>query len=556
MAVDKTIVFTKNPLASVKEYATEHGYTYAKLDYTLLGLQTYFKTCHHQAFVKFHDAYKREYSSTEKLIKDNARFLQIYKIKIHAKKKRNIHLVYRIERGEFNTYPIMLISPESTLPLLELDEQEMLKRLYSEINKIKSKYKMMVNLFSECMVRDLRSFVKKIYEHGFSQEESILLFEGIDPEISEPSRVINHYIEKHTDEKVTEVEPSELIITYIKPKYGKAGLNALGHRIDHGRTNNLAKIEYQIDHATILVQDDETEVRYYSRKRGFVSTLNNKLTISNKIVLEGIKRVEGKVTKKEENEVAIVISQNDVTRDGIGEGVELVSESIHITGHMGAKSKIEAKDVQIEGATHNQAFVTAKSAKINRHKGTLRCHKAEINSLEGGTVYATHVTINTALGGHVCAEHVTIRSLKHNLKVFASKSITVERILGEDNHFVIDYRKLPVLQSKLHYLNEERDEIAWNYEDAKKHSPEKLEELKKALEKKESEINEIKQCHYDAVITIMSPIDGLNTIEFAIPEKQTSLIYRTKEAKAFGPFSIRQNEDKLILEPVGVEITL
>ena len=556
MAASKEVVHTKSTLAAVKEYATEHGYPYEKLDYTLLGLQTYFKTCNHQAFVKFHDAYKVEYKSPDKLIKDNARFLQIYKIKIHPRKKKKIHLVHRIEKGEFNTYPIMIISPDSTLPLLEIGEQEMLKLLYTEINKIKSKHKMMVNLFSECMVKDLRSFVNKIYQHGFTQEESILLFEGIDPEISEPSKVINHYLEKHKGEKVTEVEDSELIITYVKPKYGKAGLNALGQRIDHGTTNNLAKIEYQIDKASISVQDDETEIRYYSKKRGFVSTLKNRLSLSNTIILEGINRVEGKVTKKEENEVAVVISQTDVTRDGVGEGVELVSESIHITGHMGAKSSIEAKDVEIEGATHNEAFVTARTAKINRHKGTLRCHKAEINSLEGGTVYATHATINAALGGQICAEHVTVKSLKHNLKVFASKSITIERILGEDNHFVIDYRKLPVLQSKLQYLTEEHDEIAWKYEDAKKHSPDKLDALKAELDKKESEIDEIKLCHFDAVITIMAPVNGLNTIEFAIPEQQTSLIYRTKEAKTFEPFSVRQYEDKLVLEPVGVEITL
>ncbi len=327
-----------------------------------------------------------------------------------------------------------------------------------------------------------------------------------------------------------------------------------GKRIAHGNSNNLAKIEYQIDTDTISVQENKSEIRYYSKRRGFVSILNNTLSISNKIVVENINRVEGKLTKKEENQVSVVISQTDVTRDGVGEGVELISESIHITGHMGAKSSIEAKDVLIDGATHNTAFVTARSAKINRHKGTLRCHKAEINSLEGGTVYATHVKINTALGGQVCAEHVTIKSLKHNLKVFASKSITIERILGEDNHFIIDYRKLPILQSRLQFLNEELEEILWKYEDAKKHSPNKVAELKEEVIKKENEIKEIKLSHYDAVITIMAPIDGLNTIEFSLPEKQTSLIYRTKVNKTFEPFYIHQSGDKIILEPVDVFI--
>ena len=556
MAELKDVLHTKNIRSSIKDFAEGKGYTYEEFDYTLLGLQTYFKTSEHQAFVKFHDAYKKEYSSKEKLLNSNARFLQLYKIKIHSKKDKKINLVYRIEEGEFITHPMMVISPDSNLPLDEVDEKTMLKLLYAELNTIKAKEKLLVNVFSECMVKDLRAFVKKIYANGFTSEETILLCEGIDPEISEPSKVINHYIDKGKQQKVTEVEDSELIITYVKPIYGKSGLNAKGQIIDHGKTNNLAKIEYKIDLESITVQESKTEVRYYSRKKGFVSILKNVLSISNKIVLDRLKRVEGKVTKKEENEVSVVISQNDVTKDSVGEGVELVSESVHITGHMGAKSHIEAKDVVIEGATHNEAFVTAKHAKINRHKGTLRCHTAEINSLEGGTVYATNVKINAALGGQVCAENVTIKSLKHNIKVFASKSITIERISGEDNHFVIDYRKLPVLQSKLQYLTQEHEEIVDKYQDALKHHPTKVAAFKKELVDKEKEIDDIKLCHYNAVVTIMAPVNGLNTIEFVIAEKQTSLIYRTKEAKTFEPFSIRQADDKLILDPVGVELSI
>ena len=171
-------------------------------------------------------------------------------------------------------------------------------------------------------------------------------------------------------------------------------------------------------------------------------------------------------------------------------------------------------------------------------------------------IYATHVKINSTLGGQVFAEHVTIKTLKHNIKVFASKSITIERILGEDNHFVIDYTKLPVTQSKLQFLYEELKDAKHQFEDAKKHSRDKLPELNKSVEKKEADIKEIEFSHYNAVISIMAPIDGLNTIEFSIPEKQTSLIYRTKEAKTFEPFSLVKNQDKIILQPVNLSIDL
>ena len=552
----KSTLNTKNINLSMQEYAKKNNISDDKVDFKILGMQSYIKTCHLESFAKLTDSYKVEYQLPDKIIKDHVRYLQIYKISIFPKEKQELNLIYHIEYGELSTYPILVLSHKSELPMAKFNQQEMIKLLYNEINKIKAKNRILINLFASMMVSDLKEFVYKIYKSGFISDASILLFEGIDPEIAQPSKVIEHYKEKLKSEKVAEVQRDELIITYIKPIYGKAGFNAYGQRVAQGDTNNKAKIEYQIDKENIITKDSATEIKYYAKNSGFVSTLKNILTISNKIVIENIKQSEGTLTKNEDNKVAVVISQTDVTKDGVGEGVELKSDSIHITGHTGANSNIEAKDVIIDGATHTQAFVTAKTATINRHKGTLRCHKAQINSLEGGTIYATHADINTALGGTICAEHVNIKSIKHNLKIYASKSITIERVLGEDNHFVIDYRKLPVLQSKLKYLQEEYDDLKWKFEDNQKHSPQKLPELQKLLDAKKDEIDEIKLSHYDAVVTVMAPINGLNTIEFAIAEKQSSLLYRTKQNKAYEPFSIKKEQDKIILEPVQISIDI
>ena len=54
----------------------------------------------------------------------------------------------------------------------------------------------------------------------------------------------------------------------------------------------------------------------------------------------------------------------------------------------------------------------------------------------------------------------------------------------------------------------------------------------------------------------MSPIDGLNTIEFALIEQQSSLTYRTKTPKAYEPFCLRKNEQSITLDPVGISIEL
>ena len=101
MGISDNIVHSKNILLSIKEYAQQYNRPVEKLDFTLLGLQTYFKTCHLESFVKFHDDYKKEYTDSEKIIKDNVRFLQIYKIDIHPKKPTDINLIYRLELGEF-----------------------------------------------------------------------------------------------------------------------------------------------------------------------------------------------------------------------------------------------------------------------------------------------------------------------------------------------------------------------------------------------------------------------------------------------------------------------
>jgi hypothetical protein len=205
------VISTKNIQRTLKEFASEHRYKLSSLDFTLLGVQTYFKNYQNKSYIKFHDNYKDEYKNAQKLIDDHVEFIQLYKIKIHAKKESELKLVYTLESGEFSTHPIMVISPDSKLPIHENSEHEFLKLIFNEINKIKAYNKMMVNTFSSCLVSDLKAFVVKLYKQGFTQNTSILLFEGIDPEISQASKVTCHYKEKSHKEKVVEVESDNCV---------------------------------------------------------------------------------------------------------------------------------------------------------------------------------------------------------------------------------------------------------------------------------------------------------------------------------------------------------
>jgi len=62
-----TILTTKNIVSSLNNYALKYDDEVDKLDFTVLGLQTYFRTCDIGTFVKFHDDYKKSIQPLLKL---------------------------------------------------------------------------------------------------------------------------------------------------------------------------------------------------------------------------------------------------------------------------------------------------------------------------------------------------------------------------------------------------------------------------------------------------------------------------------------------------------
>ncbi|MDX1295743.1 MAG: flagellar assembly protein A [Sulfurimonadaceae bacterium] len=540
---------------TVQQFASDSITPLDQCDFILHGVITYIKTCHMETFAKYTEKYKEEYSDTEKLVNDRVVFRQIYKISLQKKKTCELKLDYTIEPGDYNTQPQMIIKPTSMIPYERYKPQELFTLITREINKIKAWNGMIIGLFSEPMIQDIKKFVKQIYTKRFTDDVSILLFNGIEPELAKPSKLILHFQKKSQDRQISEVEVGELIVEYIKPVYGHNGINALGRRVSRGEAQNEPFMECEIDKATIEVSETDEMIKLYSKKRGFVHYEPKKIEISNKVTLENVKRVQSQVAKEEQNEVEVVITQDDITHDSVGEGVHLTSETIHISGHIADKAKLEAKKLIIDGATHTGAKLFAREAVINRHKGVVRCHKAEIKLLEGGEVHGTHVHIENALGGMVFAEQVTISNVRHHLKVFATESITIKNLTGEDNLFTIDYSKIPIMQSRLEYIEEDIDEQRYYLDEAKRHREKDIPKINKRINTLKEEIREIKESCFHATITIQNRLNGLNTIRFGLP-KNKEISFRTKEGIKYEPFYLERDEDDVTLQPVGVTLTL
>lgn len=546
---------TRDISETIAEFASETGSKSEEYDFTLEGVTTYINTCHMDSFSKYSVAQREQYKDPTRLIDDRVTFRQSYKIIPIKTALSSIKLDHHIKSDPSNIHPILVLDPSSTIPVKQHKPKELFTLLIREINKIKALNGMLIGIFSETMVADIKSLIKRLYAGTFTEPVSIRLFSGITPEIARPSRLILHFQEKNQDKQLKEVEVGELIIEYIKPVFGSNGLNAMGRRVDKDEVDNEKFISNTIDTATIEKREDDEKITLWSKKRGFVHYDRSILKISNRLRLQSLKRVESQVTDQEQNDVEIVIDQKDLTQDTIGEGVHLTSNIIHVSGYVANKAVLNSKELVIDGVSHNGSRLFAQEATINRHKGILRCHKATIRLLEGGEVHATEVHIDTALGGKVYADKITIGTVRHHLKAYASKSIMINKIIGEENLFMIDAQDNPIVQSRLSHMQRDLDSLRDQLKKAKLHSEQDVPQIREKINALKDSIKAFNDLPFDATITIKEKIHGYNTIGFTLSTQQ-EISFHTVEHLKYAPFYISATEDEITLHPVGVTITI
>ncbi|MEN4052826.1 MULTISPECIES: flagellar assembly protein A [Sulfurimonas] len=550
----KELIKTKHIKDALSRYATDNLLPISECDFTINKVETLVQNNRSHEFEHYTKERLLEYLDRDKIINEHVEFAQIYTITAMQKEKQEVELLYSIDYGRYATHPKLILSPKSKIPYKLYKPVELLRLLYIEINKIKASNKILIQLFDEKMKKTLKNFVKYLYASKFTKKVKIPLFEGIEPIISRESKVIFWFKEKEHDSMIIEVDKDEILIEYKKPLYGRNGLNAYGKNIDTVYAQN-SDIHVEIDPKSVRIEEDNNSKRYISINRGYVHYDGVKLSVDNRLRLHEISRNKHIIdTEDEGNNIDIIVAQHDTTKDSIGEGVELVSESIHVEGFVGANSRLEAMQLEIKGATHQDSKQYAKFAKINRHKGTLRCHKAEIGLLEGGIIHATKVNIESSLGGQVYAQDVTIGHTKNNLKVYASNSITVRLASGEDNLFKISYQDIPVLKAKIEYIKQELDDLKYKLEQAKRFKYDNLKLLEDEIASLKAEEKSIKNSYKNATISVEQPFRGLNHIVFTI-DKEHELHYKT-DAKAYLPFHLKIEENKITLLPPAISLTI
>lgn len=547
------ITKTKNVKEAIEDYASKNNISTSICDFKIEKTDTYISDVSSKDFNLVNEDINNRYKNKNKIVDEHVEIEQVHHIHIKKQNRFLIKLKYEIELDEFSIYPKIILKTNSRIPYQQYGAKKLFFMLLEEINKIKVKHGMLIDLFDYSMRWSLKKFVKLLYKQRFVKQARLPLFSGVVPTGATSSSLTMNFTQKDVNRQVVEVKEGDVLITFVKPYYGKNGFNAYGKQVESIIVKKAQDIDVSIDKNSIKIIEDDKRKQYISKKKGFVHLDEKSLSVDNKLEVEKLSRVEKELTKTEDNNIEVDVSQDNVNFDTIGAGVKLTSEKIYVKGHVGKHSVLETETLQVDGSTHHDSTQFAKFAKIHRNKGILRCHKAQIKFLETGEIHATTAIVDETISGAVYAQDVIIDKVRNNLYVCASNSIVIRAVIGEDNIFKISYKDVPILISKINLIDKDMLKLKTSIKelsnDEKSQKADMQSKIQKLEDEKLSIINSVKT----AKISIEKKFIGLNTIIFTIDENH-EIIFKT-ESIAYKPFYLEISSEKITLQPVNKSIS-
>lgn len=236
----------------------------------------------------------------------------------------------------------------------------------------------------------------------------------------------------------------------------------------------------------------------------------------------------------------------EITKHSIEKNEELVCASLYVLHDVNEYSIIEAKQLHIEGTTDTYSSQFVHTAKINHHKGTLRCHKADILTLDGGEVHATQANIKDALSGGIFAIDVTVDSLSENVNIYASNSITINNIHGSFNTFSIDYKKIPILISRLELIKNDINSLLDELEEAQKHNHSIVTKLEAQVKQLEEDEISVVTSYKTAKIILHNTVPQGNKVTFSVND---STFECSTNKQIYTPFYLSMKDGVMTLQP-------
>ncbi len=472
--IQPVVLRTDNVAKELMRIASSHKIPVSSLDFSLLGTQTFTRTNEGEEWSELSADELHELRDPSVLLSETFEIKQTYEIEIFTKTEPAALDYLELSIGANSTKTKVYITiREGT----KLEDYETFGKDFTElINKKKLRANLLILIFDEPMyeaIRSIRAPLEVNETITLEKKEILQVAQGIDPVDTVHDKLILHYENKQPKEDdagrvdyskrgyLLSVVEDELLFEYIKPKLGKPGRNCRGEYIEPEEPKVENEPTFNISDNIAKVEDDD-HIEYRAKQNGYVTFENATYDIKTEVDVAEISfKTTGSIETDLDADVSINVKEKDVLKDAIGMGMEVEVNELHVEGNVGPNARILAMKALIEGQTHKSSSVQAKNLNINIHKGYAKGEKVDITRLEHGHVEGDVVTVKQAVGGSIYAREIVIETLGSHVKLFASHKITINKLMGGENMFVIDplvgqQEQQTAKESKTHIIEAER----------------------------------------------------------------------------------------------------
>ena len=470
--VRPTVVRTQNVAKELQLLANSYEIKPEALDFNILEIQTYTRMNDGSKETEWEEISEEEITQLDDetaLLNEHFQIKQTYEVEIFSKnsdndKYKNFKLAVGANATKCKVYLSIAAGSEISYHSgLETD-------ILTLINKRKIRAGILVNIFDEMMddvISKLSAHIR-VEEHVvYSQSETILIAESYEPTATINDALILHYEKKEDiDENkkidyasrgfIQSVSENELLIEYIKPKYGKPGRNCRGEYMSPAEPVVAYEPTFNID-STIKKVETDSSIQYIAKENGYIAFEDNTYVIKTDVDVGEISfKTTGSIASGIDSDVSISVKESDAIKDAVGTGMLVEVTEIEIDGNVGSNAKVIARTATIGGQTHKTSFVKADKLDINVHKGKAVGVNVHVTRLEHGEINGEIVDVTQALGGVINAKEIEIGICASYVKATASRRIEIKKMHGSENIFTID----PLLKKDAKEgLDENQEEI-------------------------------------------------------------------------------------------------
>ena len=445
-------ITTQNVYKELLRIAAQNSIPISRLYIRINAIQTFTKG-KEANLTSIDDAQLSKYASEEYLRDETIEFEQHYDITVspYYKGYPFLRMISEIELNEDETLAYFVIKRGSQIEYYDNIYDDFL----DYIDEKKLRAGILFYLFDvefETTIEEFVKAIKRVKKVTFKEDKKIIVAKGLEAQESvEPK--LHMSIEENNnigaEDSSGRVDYSnrgfmlscsegEELFEFIKPQQGKHGRTCKGKIIEVKSVNLDVSPTFTVEDG-IEVQDSFENIKYLSRKSGYLVKSGNQYDVANSIDVDEISfKTTGTINSNLDSEITINVIKNNPLEDAIEEGMRVKVQNIFIKGSVGPNTQIEAREVKVEGQTHGDSSIKCINASISLHKGKVTARKVEVKNLEGGEIIADEAIVKNATRGKIRAKKITIESLGSHVTMEASQHIGIEKVKGEENIFILD----------------------------------------------------------------------------------------------------------------------